>query len=105
MLNIRPIRDQVLVHQDPAQEKVGKEGLIYAPQGSEHYPSTGTVIAVGPGLPNQPMDEGLGPGTRVLFQRRPATALHRDLGVGEPEEWKDLLMLRETDIIGVIEEE
>jgi co-chaperonin GroES (HSP10) len=101
---VRPIRDQVLVRQDPKENKVAG-GLLYTPEGSEHWPSTGTVEAVGPGLPNAPMDEGLMPGARVLFQRRPASALHRDLGVGEPEEWKGLIMLRESDILGIIEEE
>jgi len=102
---VRPIKDQVLVKQDPSQERVGREGLLWAPQGQEYWPSTGTVVDVGPGKHNQPMDEGLAPGTRVLFKRRPMSALIPDTRLGGPEEFKGLLMLREEDILGIIEEE
>lgn len=107
---VRPIGDGVLVRQDRPQEKVGREGLIFAPQGSETWPNIGTVVAVGPGKFNdqgerEPMDEGLVPGARVMFQRKPSSALEPDAREGNRPEWKDLLMLTEADIIGILEEE
>ena len=107
---VRPIGNGVLVRQDRPQEKVGREGLIYAPQGSEDWPNIGTVIAVGPGKVNDhgvrvAMDEGLVPGARVMFQRKPSSALEPDPREGNKPEWKDLLVLTEDDILGIIVEE
>lgn len=107
---VTPIKDQVLVKQDPAKELVGREGLIFAPQGSETWPVTATVIAVGPGRITEggarvALDPGLVPGARVIFKRKPSSALVPDLREGDPNEWRDLIMLREEDILGIIEEE
>lgn len=107
---VRPIGDSVLVRQDRPQDRVGREGLIFAPQGSETYPNIGTVVAVGPGKVNDhgvrvPLDEGLIPGARVMFQRKPSSSLEPDWREGNRPEWRDLLMLSEDDIIGIISEE
>lgn len=107
---VRPIGNGVLVRQDRPLDKVGREGLIYAPQGSETWPNIGTVVAVGSGRTNDhgvrvALDSGLVPGARVMFQRKPSTALEPDWREGNRPEWKDLLMLSEDDIIGIIEEE
>ncbi len=103
-MNIRPIRDQVLVHQDPKQEKVGS---LYVPQGSENYPDYGTILAVGPGTVSQGgqfIELNVRVGERVLFKRRANTALVPDAREDSGSEFKDLLMLRESDILAVVEE-
>ena len=103
---VRPINDQVLVRQDPPKDKIGS---FYVPQGKEEYPPLATVLAIGPGAVNDhgvriPLDVKVG--DRVLFKRRPGTALVPDWREGDSLELgKNTLMLRESDIIGVVEEE
>ncbi len=103
-----PIRDQILVRQDPPNDRVGS-GLLYAPQGSEEWPPLGTVLRVGPGKWNR---EGTArvapevkPGDRVLFKRKPDSALVPDTREGDPNGWRDLVMLTEDYIIGIVEDE
>lgn len=103
-MNIRPIRDQVLVRQDPKQEKVGS---LFVPQGSEDYPNHGTILAVGPGTVTQGgqfVELTVSVGQRVLFKRRPNTALVPDAREDSGSEFKNLLMLRESDILAIVEE-
>lgn len=87
-MTIRPIRDQVLVKQDAVKEKL--DSGIFLPQNSRDlYDDYATVIAVGPKVVD------VKAGDRVLFKRRPASALEG--------EWKDYLMLKEEDMLAVIE--
>ncbi len=99
--NIRLIRDQVLVRQDLPQSRL--QSGLYLPQGhrdlQEDY---ATVIDVGPG---NKWPIGVKPGDRVLFKRRPSSALIPDPREGGREDWVNLLILREEDIIGVIGED
>lgn len=103
----RPIRDQILVRQDPA--KYFSDSGIAFPAGCEEYPDIGTIVAVGPGLAEADgrrtwMDPDLVPGARVIFKRRAATALiwDRRLIDFSPPEFKDLVMLLPDDIHLVI---
>lgn len=103
---IRPILDQVLVKQDPPNDLL--ESGLYMPQGQrDSWRDIGTVVAVGPGKYENGTRRELDvkPGDRVLFKRRPASALNGDGLEGGREEWKDMIVLLEEDIIGVIEEE
>lgn len=97
-LALRPIHDQVLVRQDPVKEKL--DSGLYLPDvcARELQDDFATVLSVGPKALE------VAPGDRVLFKRRPGTALIADKREGGPPEWMDLLMLRETDIIGVVTE-
>ena len=94
---IRPIRDNILVKQDKPKEKLAS-GLFVPQNARELHEDFGTVIAVGPG---RVLDNGVlvvpevKPGDRVLFRRRPASLLD-----GE----EDLLMLKDDDILAVIDE-
>jgi chaperonin GroES len=50
-VNLRPIKDQVVVRPDPAVEKIG---AIFVPEvvnadNPNYFPMTSTVVAVGPG--------------------------------------------------------
>lgn len=105
----RPFADQILVRQDPPIKKIGS-GLLVAPEGSEKWPPTATIVAVGPGIARADgmrvaMDPDLVPGTRVVIRRRAATALVPDGRAAHlsPPEFKDLIMLREDDILMVID--
>ena len=91
-IGIRPIRDQVVVRRDPAETMY--RALIHRPQGSEEWPETGTVLAIGPRV----TIPGVVPAARVLFQARPGTALVPNRH--EPEQskaWERVVVLRSGD--------
>lgn len=98
MRTIRPLRDHVLVRQDPKKDKVGS---LFVPENTRDlFEDVGTVIATGPGTP---VEGGVLPvsvkvGDRVAFKRRPAS----HLGDIDPL-WENLLMLRDDDMIAVLE--
>jgi len=91
---LSPIKDQVLLRRDPAEERV--RGL-YVPQGSEEWPQRGTVLAIGP-LVREP---GIVPGARVLFRPRAGSALVLDRR--EPAQldtWERVVVLRTGEVPG-----
>ena len=105
MRNVIPPRGRVLVQQDAKQVQT-KSGL-HLPQGAEIWPQAGTVVRLG--LPERDkygveIEFDFTIGSRVMFLRKPDTALDPDSREGESE-FKDLLVLKSTDIVGVITEE
>jgi chaperonin GroES len=95
---LRPVGDRVVVK--PAQrEEVTRSGIVI-PDTAKEKPQEGTIIAVGSG---KLLDSGervaleLKEGDRVLFAKYGGTEFKLD---GE-----DLLVLRESDILAVIEGE
>ncbi len=96
-MKFRPLHDRVVVRRIEAEEKT--KGGIIIPDTAKEKPQEGEVIAVGPGARDesgkvQPLD--LQPGDRVLFGKWSGTEVRLD---GE-----DLLIMKESDIMGVIEE-
>ena len=95
-MNFRPLHDRVLVRRIEADEKTS--GGIIIPDTAKEKPSQGEVIAVGPGGRDEsgkliPID--IKAGDRVLFGKWSGTEVKID---GE-----DLLIMKESDILGVIE--
>ena len=95
-MKIRPLHDRVIV-QRIAEEEVTKGGIII-PDTAKEKPQEGKVIAVGTGkvLDNGtkvPMD--IKAGDKVLFGKYSGTEIKID---GE-----EYLMMREDDILGVVE--
>ena len=93
----RPLHDRVVVRRIKADEKT--KGGIIIPDTAQEKPQEGEVIAVGPGARDengkvQPLD--LQAGDRVLFGKWSGTEVRLD---GE-----DLLIMKESDIMGVIEQ-
>ena len=104
---VRPIKDHVLIRQVEKVNKVGKLGLIYAPDGSEEWPSIGVVEAVGPGHVVEggaqiPPDVSVG--DRVIFRRKPASALHPDVREFDSD-LEGMLMLPESYILAIVEDD
>ena len=92
----RPLHDRVLVRRLEAEEKTA--GGIIIPDTAKEKPQQGEVVAVGPGAPDekgkvQPLD--VKPGDRVLFGKWSGTEVKLD---GE-----ELLIMKESDIMGVLE--
>ena len=94
-MNFRPLHDRVLVRRIEADEKTA--GGIIIPDTAKEKPSQGEVIAVGPGGRDEsgkliPID--IKSGDKVLFGKWSGTEVKLD---GE-----DLLIMKESDIMGVI---
>ena len=94
-LKFRPLHDRVVVKRIDAEAK--SAGGIIIPDTVKEKPSQGESVAVGPGGRDEagklvPMD--LKTGDRVLFGKWSGTEVKLD---GE-----DLLIMKESDIMGVI---
>lgn len=94
---MRVLGDKLLVEQDPPTNMIGR---FFVPQGKEEYPSLGTVRAVGPRV----REPDLVVGARVLFKRKPSSAINPDASKPGDEHW-GMLILPEEYIIGIVTEE
>src|SRR5256886_11945453 len=91
----RPLQDRVVVKRIDADEKA--RGGIIIPDTAQEKPSQGEVIAVGPGGRDEAgkiIKPDVKAGDRVLFGKWSGTEVKLD---GE-----DLLIMKESDIMGVI---
>jgi chaperonin GroES len=96
-MKFRPLHDRVVVKRIDAEEKTA--GGIIIPDTAKEKPSQGEIIAVGPGGRDEsgkliPID--LKVGDRVLFGKWSGTEVKID--------GQDLLIMKESDIMGVLEE-
>ena len=94
-MKFRPLHDRVVVRRIEEDERT--RGGIIIPDTAKEKPQQGKVVAVGPGAPDekgkvQPLD--VKPGDFVLFGKWSGTEVKLD---GE-----DLLIMKESDIMGVI---
>jgi len=95
-MKFRPLHDRVVVRRIEAEEKTA--GGIIIPDTAKEKPQQGEVIAVGPGARDengkvQPLDVQVG--DRVLFGKWSGTEVKID--------GQDLLIMKESDIMGVVE--
>ena len=95
-MGFRPLHDRVVVRRVDSEEKTA--GGIIIPDTAKEKPMEGEVVAVGPGARNEdgkvaPLD--VKAGDRVLFGKWSGTEVKVD---GE-----ELLIMKESDIMGVIE--
>jgi len=95
-MKFRPLHDRVLVKRVEQETKTA--GGIILPEAAQEKPSEGEVIAVGSGVRG---DNGefvaldVKAGDKVLFGKWSGTEIKVD--------GQDLLIMKETDIMGVIE--
>jgi chaperonin GroES len=92
----RPLHDRVVVRRIEADEKTA--GGIIIPDTAKEKPQEGEIIAVGPGARDetgklQALD--VKAGDRVLFGKWSGTEVRID--------GQDLLIMKESDIMGVVE--
>ena len=95
-MKFRPLHDRVVVRRLESEERT-KSGIII-PDTAKEKPSEGEVIAVGPGSRNEDGEivaMEVKAGDRILFGKWSGTEVKID---GE-----DLLIMKESDILGVIE--
>jgi chaperonin GroES len=95
-MKFRPLQDRVLVRRVEAEEKT--KGGIIIPDTAKEKPQEGEVIAVGPGARDEsgkliPID--IKAGDRILFGKWSGTEIKI--------EGEDLLIMKESDVMGVVE--
>ena len=95
-MKIRPLQDRVIVKRLEEEEKT--KGGIIIPDTAKEKPQEGKVIAVGKGKVTEegkviPLD--VKPGDRILFGKYSGTEIKI--------EGEEHLIMREEDILGIIE--
>ena len=96
-MKFRPLHDRVVVKRIDAEEKTA--GGIIIPDTAKEKPSQGEVIAVGPGARDEAgkrIEPDVKVGDRILFGKWSGSEVRLD---GE-----DLLIMKESDIMGVLTE-
>ena len=96
-MKFRPLHDRIVIRRIEAEAK--SKGGIIIPDTAKEKPQEGEVVAVGPGARDErgklvPIE--LQAGNRILFGKWSGTEVKID---GE-----DLLIMKESDIMGVLEE-
>lgn len=95
-MKLKPLADRVVVKQSAAEEKTATGILL--PDSAQEKPTKGKVIAAGPGRLDKngkPMELGVRVGDVVFYGKYSGTDVEVD---GEK-----LVILRENDILGVLE--
>jgi chaperonin GroES len=96
-MTFRPLHDRIVIRRIDEVEKT--KGGIFIPDTAKEKPMEGKVVAVGPGARNEsgaivPLD--VKKGDRILFGKWSGSEVKID---GE-----DLLIMAESDVMGVIDE-
>ncbi|HEC23864.1 MAG TPA: co-chaperone GroES [Chloroflexi bacterium] len=96
-LKLRPLGDRVVV--EPVEKEQRTESGLFIPETAKERPQQGTVLAVGSGRKDEagkriPMDVEVG--QTVLFAKYAGTEVKID--------GKKLLILKESDILAIVEE-
>ena len=94
MASIKPLGDRVVVKPEPAEEKTASG--LFIPDTAKEKPQKGTIVAVGPGRVENgtKIDMTVKEGDTVLYGKYSGTEIELDSN--------DLLIMRETDILGIV---
>ena len=95
-MKFRPLGDRVLVKR--VEEETKTKGGIIIPYTAKEKPQEGEVVAVGPGARNDKGDIvalDVKAGDRILFGKWSGTEVKVD--------GQDLLIMKESDVLGVVE--
>ena len=96
-MRFRPLHDRVVIRRVEGEQKT--KGGIIIPDTAQEKPMQGEVIAVGPGARNadgEIVALDVKAGDRILFGKWSGTEVKLD---GD-----DLLIMKESDIMGVVED-
>ena len=95
-MKFRPLHDRVVVRRIEEDERT--RGGIIIPDTAKEKPQQGEIVAVGPGARDEKgnlVPLGVKPGERVLFGKWSGTEVKIDD--------EELLIMKESDILGVLE--
>jgi chaperonin GroES len=98
-LNLKPLGDRVIVEPIDKEEETFAGGALVLPETAKEKPQQGLIIAAGPGRKDEdgeriPMD--VATGQRVLYAKYAGTEIKLD--------GKKLLILKESDILAIVED-
>jgi chaperonin GroES len=96
-INLRPLGDRVLI-EPVEQEDTFAGGQLVLPETAKEKPQQGNVLAVGEGRRDEDgerIEMDVKVGDRVLFAKYAGTEIKID--------GKKLLIMKETDILGIVE--
>ncbi|MDD5963643.1 MAG: co-chaperone GroES [bacterium] len=91
IMNVKPLADRVLVEPKEAETKTASG--LFIPDTAKEKPQAGTVVAVGPGKKDEPME--LKVGDKVLYGKYAGTELNVD--------GKIYIMMRQSDVMAVVD--
>jgi Co-chaperonin GroES (HSP10) len=89
-MTIKPLADRVLVEAKAAETKTASG--LFIPDTAKEKPQQGTVVAVGCGKKDEPME--LAVGDTVLYGKYAGTEITVD--------GKDYLIMRQSDVVAVL---
>ena len=90
-MNVKPLAARVLVEPKEAETKTASG--LFIPDTAKEKPQAGTVVAVGPGKKDEPME--LKVGDKVLYGKYAGTELNVD--------GKIYIMMRQSDVMAVVD--
>lgn len=96
-MNIRPLGDRIIVEPIEQEETIAG-GMLVLPETAKEKPQQGNVLAVGAGRRDEDGDRiemDVKVGDKVLFAKYAGTEIKL--------EGKKLLIMKEADILGIIE--
>ncbi len=96
MASIKPLGDRVVVKAEPAEEMTSSG--LFIPDTAKEKPQRGRIVSVGPGRVENgtKIDMSVKAGDTVLYGKYSGTEITLD---GE-----ELLIMRESDILGIVED-
>ncbi|MBP8863613.1 MAG: co-chaperone GroES [Anaerolineae bacterium] len=100
MVKIRPLGDRVVVEPIEEEEMTFAGGQLVLPDTAKEKPQQGKVLAVGPDIEVKDDDGniiGVQPGDIVIYAKYGGTQF-------KTREGQKLLILREEDLLGVLED-
>lgn len=89
-MSIKPLADRVLIEAKAAETKTASG--LFIPDTAKEKPQQGTVVAVGSGKKDEPME--LAAGDTVLYGKYAGTEITVD--------GKDYLIMRQSDVVAVL---
>ncbi|MBP5303143.1 MAG: co-chaperone GroES [Bacteroidales bacterium] len=89
-MNIKPLADRVLVEPKEAMTKTASG--LYIPDTAKEKPQEGTVVAVGNGTKDEPMEVKVG--DTVLYGKYAGTEVSVD--------GKNYLIMRQSDVVAIV---
>lgn len=90
-MTVKPLADRVLVQPMAVEQKIG--GIIIPDTASKEKPIQGTIIAVGNGTKDEPME--LKAGDNILYGKYAGTEIEL--------EGEKYLIMRQSDVLAVVE--
>ena len=89
-VSFKPLADRVLIKPAPSEEKTASG--LYIPDTAKEKPLQGSVVAVGPGKTDEPMN--VSEGDNVLYGKYAGTEITLD---GET-----YIIMKESDVYGIL---